>query len=238
MKRLEAVEDQRGALGADEGGKTAAFVVRALALDRRRAEELERLSEKEIGRACSLLARPLAVERPAERPFGVRPALFRHTDRPSSDERRLTLAPERNERHDPGTLCLARDSPGPRVLDKLRFRLAADEPGRGVPVDAGDVDGRRGGRLESRQRRLLRQRRSNRHRRSCSRREDDPLSKGRLENGGLYGKLAIQSFEARVAEFELPDAIFRKALQANRNALVILVAEQHGNEALIGLFPV
>src|ERR1700678_2486602 len=86
LQRFEAVEDQRRAPGADASRETAAFVVGALALDRRRAEEFQRLGEKEIGRACLVLARSLAVERPAKRRFSIWPALFRHADRPSGDE--------------------------------------------------------------------------------------------------------------------------------------------------------
>jgi hypothetical protein len=203
--------------------------VRALALDRRRAEEFQRFREKEIGRAGLLLARPLAVERPAERRLSIRPALFRHTDRPFCDERRLTLTAERNERHDSGTLRLARGSLGPGVLDELRLPVPPNERGRRVPVDAGDVERRGECRLHFALRQGLRRRSDHRRRKIRS------SANGRLFDSRPTVQFAKKPLITWVAPIEGFDPIEGVTLERVGYRRFGFVPEQHRDESSVPL---
>jgi hypothetical protein len=102
------------------------------------AKNLSAFREKKIGRGRLLFARSLAIERPGEGRLAPRPVLFRLSDRPFGDKRRLALPAERDEAHH-ARMRFARDRFRPRILDELRLRLAANEFFRRVSVDAGDV---------------------------------------------------------------------------------------------------
>ena len=126
---------------ADQSREPLALVVRALAFDRRRAEEFQRL-RRGRGRTRRSAARASPGCRTTRRRPPRSPASPCATpDGPFGDQRRLALPAERDEGQRP-RMRLARPAFAGSSIER-RFSLAPDQLSRRVAVDAGDVEGGR-----------------------------------------------------------------------------------------------
>ena len=125
LQRLDAVEDEQGALLPHQIGEARAAVVERAGLGVGIAEEAEGVVDERLGGGDLVLA-PLAVERPVEHPRGPAPAVGRHAVQPAGDQRRLADASEGHQGEDVDGRVL------PGGVEPGELRLAADE------VRAGD----------------------------------------------------------------------------------------------------